>query len=343
MKWALIHLDEVEESFWKDWEFLCSHCHYGNPILEPRFVKRLVEFFPQDVFAATARTVSGEIAAIILLYYKGKAVWQSYKPSQAQISLIVIRPDFEPNVSDLISQLPHYCIKLDFMSLDPREHQSLISVISDDLITPSANNITVEILGSFEDYWSQRNKKLKSNVKRYINRIQKEHAFTFNVRELPDDVSIGVSKYGMIESRGWKGQAGTALHPGNVQGQFYEKLLEDFNMTNSAKVFELLIDDEVVASRLCAHSESIIVMLKTTYEECFKRFAVGRVLLYLVIEYLYENKFTKVIDFYTNANRAQLEWSTAQRTIYSASCYCFGWMSALVPGIKKFKNKVLGL
>jgi len=35
-------------------------------------------------------------------------------------------------------------------------------------------------------------------------------------------------RYGILESAGWKGKSGTSIHPENIQGAFYDEVLQSF-------------------------------------------------------------------------------------------------------------------
>ena len=68
-------------------------------------------------------------------------------------------------------------------------------------------------------------------------------------------------------------------------------------------------------SRLCIKNKSMMIILKTTYDEDKSRFAPGRILLYLVLEREFNLRRIKTIEFYTNATEDQVAWSTGQRSI----------------------------
>lgn len=77
----------------------------------------------------------------------------------------------------------------------------------------------------------------------------------------------------------------------------------------------------------------MLLMLKTTYDETLKELAVGRVLLYKLLEQEFSQQQIRRIEFYTNATPDQLEWATESRviehvTMYRSSLYANGIMLA---------------
>ena len=100
----------------------------------------------------------------------------------------------------------------------------------------------------------------------------------------PDAIVAAVDRYSVLESAGWKGRNGTALHPDNLQGEFFRRVMQRFAHRASARVWELWIDGQLAASRLAIGTPDMLVMLKTTYDEQLARYAPGMLLLRQVIE-----------------------------------------------------------
>ncbi|MFD2167320.1 GNAT family N-acetyltransferase [Thalassotalea euphylliae] len=342
IEWQVNKLCLNDETLWQAWADIVEKHHANNPMLHHYFVKRLVEFFPSDIYVARAiDTVLQATVAIVLIQKCQKGCWQVYKPSQAQAALAVVNKTVSVDLRTLLTHIPGMALKIDCLALDPQEHQSLISPLPDNALSDAATNIKIEVDEDFDNYWLQRIKVLKKNMRRYHNRIDKEQApMTIALVTEPDELLAAVDRYGMMESRGWKGQLGTALHPGNTQGTFYRRLLKDYGDLQQAIVVELRLGDTLVASRLCVFNDDMFIILKTTYEESYKRFAVGKVLLYHVVKHVFDSQLSRTIDFYTNANRDQIDWSTSQRQMLNATAYRYQWMESLVAMMKKIRQKV---
>ena len=126
----------------------------------------------------------------------------------------------------------------------------------------------------------------------------------------PDAIVAAVDRYSVLESAGWKGRNGTALHPDNLQGEFFRRVMQRFAHRASARVWELWIDGQLAASRLAIGTPDMLVMLKTTYDEQLARYAPGMLLLRRVIEEEFTAARHRRIEFYTNATPAQHAWAT---------------------------------
>jgi hypothetical protein len=229
-------------------------------------------------------------------------------------------------------------MKLDIFSLDPQEHQSIINnVVSPQLY---AQNIKLRIAGSFADYWQARPKRLRKDITKSFNRLNKDsiqisHKAIDDKQHMPD----AINRYGMLEIQGWKGKNGTAIHPSNTQGQFYNALLLSFTHNKHALVFESYIDEQLVASRLCIRNEQTLIILKTTFDENYSHYGLGKLNRYKLIEYLFDNQYVKCVDFYTHASKEQVYWSTEQRPMYNASFYRFSTIEKGISLLKKYQLK----
>ena len=115
-------------------------------------------------------------------------------------------------------------------------------------------------------------------------------------------------------------------------------MMASFAVSNNARILELYLDNQLVASQLLTYSPNLMVTVKTTYDEDFKKISAGRILLYETIKHVFVYKLSKVIDFYTNANRAQRQWACEDRHSFSASFYKRPLGASLVKPFVKLKS-----
>jgi hypothetical protein len=194
----------------------------------------------------------------------------------------------------------------------------------------------IRAAGEFEDYWSARPKELRDNVRRHARRVDDE-GLEPRLERIDDASRIGraVDRYGELESQGWKGQDGTALHPTNQQGRFYRALLEAFASTGRGRVYELFFGDRLVASRLVISGPSMHVILKTTHDEKLRRYVPGHLQLQGVLRDLLSRPDRLPVELYTKADRDWLLWSTHSRNIDDVSIY----RNALVARVASWRRR----
>lgn len=340
MKWQLCSLNQYPGEVWHDWDQLNSAWHNDNPMLSSQFISLLSKYTSSQLYVAFAAE-NEEKLCMLLLERIRFGIWQVFKPSQATLAAILLRPNLKLEFQPLVDLLPGFAGRLDYVSLDPLEHGGFISGQIAAELAAKAKNMRINVADNFELYWEQRPKKLKANIKRYENRLSQEQgSISVNFLTDEEDVKQATDRYGMLEARSWKGKNGTALHPANYQGQFYREFLSLQARNNAALVIEMYLADRLIASRLCCYKNGVLVALKTTYDESLKRYAVGRILLKHLITWSFEQPQLMTIDFYTNASPEQLEWSTEQRPMYDASMYANNISGLLLSSIAKVKQRL---
>jgi hypothetical protein len=182
--------------------------------------------------------------------------------------------------------------------------------------------ITLKDTAGFAQYWAQRPKELQENLRRRSHRAVREGMKRRLVKvDQPDEVARAVDRYGELESRGWKGREGTALHPSNQQGAFYREFLRTRAGRGGACVYELYLNDRLAASRLLVSSPSMHIILKTTHDEDLRQYAVGHLQLFDILQDLLAQPSARPIELYTNATRDWLLWATHTRKMEHVSVY----------------------
>lgn len=306
--------------FAKDWDRLNAQLYGGHPFFDSRFVGPLLECFASGREKLCIHRANGAVSGALIVQPEGAGRWVLFRPSQAQASAILVGA--VSHLKTLFATLPGFVWTIEFHAVDPRYSPDFSRLDLAMIVSAHARTIGIHPEMNFADYWESRSKNLKANVRRYFNRSEKEYG-TPNLAKLTghDEMALGVDRFGQIETAGWKGAAGTAVCPGNRQGEFYSKVLARFALSNQAAVYELHVGEQLAASRLVISNEEMLVILKTTYDESLARFAPGRILLYRLIEEQLENRSGKAIEFYTDATREQAEWSTFGCTVKSIQLF----------------------
>lgn len=321
-----------------EWATLNSELFDDHPLLSPDFVLPLVKHFAgPDVILARSND-SSQGRSLLLLRPRRAGFWSTFLPSQAPISPALPGPGAD--IDELLEDLPGMALGIDFLCQDPP-----YSRLTDGSHHATREQIrhltttTAEINTSFEDYWAARPKNLRRNVKRYFNRLAASgQSPLLKVHTDFAEARSALERYGMLESAGWKGAAGTAIHPENLQGLFYADVLAGFSRRNCFRVYELYFGDRLAASRLCILNASMLIVLKTTYDETLAHFAPGRVLLHMLLEREFESRGVSRIEFYTNANADSLSWATAWRDIFHVTHFRFQMMQRLVSASRPWRR-----
>jgi hypothetical protein len=302
------------------WDAANARLYRQHPLLSSAFVMPLVQHF------ATAGDLLAEHVddagdSFVLCSRRQPLRWSSFQPAQAQITPALIAS--AAAAIKLPRSLPGLSVAFELYNQDPSFScfdDTNIPVTAE--FTSHALTTSIDIGLGFEQYWESRSPKLRQNIKRYLRRAEADGAPARLVKIADfDGLLSGLARYGEIESLGWKGQAGTAVHADNAQGHFYRDVLTGFAATDNAAIFELYLGDTLAASRIAISNDEMLVMLKTTYVEELSRYAPGRILLYLLLEHIFARGTRRWIEFYTSATPDLVTWATHTRTIRHVTLY----------------------
>jgi hypothetical protein len=331
VSWELLPLAEWSRLS-ATWDELAQLYCAGHPLLDALFLGPLLDSFGGERTYVAVQTAHGTPVRMMLIEDLGWGAWETFSPPQLQIAGVVAAPGSELAAAqrDLWRSLPGVNWLIGLQRWDEFYQGHVSGLGAEFERVPYATTMSVSVQGTFEDYWKTRPKKLRSNVGRYFRRVE-EAGIEWRFTELSAlaDVDAAIIRYGELESRGWKGEEGSAIHEGNEQGTFYRAVMANFARHGSARVYELHFNDDLVASRISIESSGMLVFLKTTYDEQRSEFAPGRLLLRLVLERIFERSACKTAEFYTNASTDQLQWSTQSRQIVHINCHRSRWLRSV--------------
>lgn len=337
MTWAFFPARSGMLELAAEWDDLNRRLCRAHPLLDIAFVGPLVDCFARaDDILAVYRGPAG-IEAMLLLRAPRRGIWSTFVPSQAQLAPVLLS---DPRLlRELVSALPR-AVAVDVLCQDP-EYSPLPALPPDSTheLTPHVTTVATSLMGTFDAYWQGRSQKLREQMRRSIRKVEQAGlALRLDTVTEPDPVRAAVDRYGLLESRGWKGGAGTAIHPDNIQGRFYGEVLGRFAARGQGTVHELYFGDKLVASELQIANDFMVVGLKTTYDETVgAAYSPGRLVHHLSLERRFAEQRHRVLEYYTNATPATARWSTTERPITHHRFYRHAAMLMLVRGRRRLK------
>lgn len=315
-EWELFNADDLPVDWWDTWDKLNDEHLEGHPLLNSQMVRRLVAYFGSSGLRAARYVETARPRMQLVLEPNGLGRWRVFAPAQAPVGLLVFdraNGASEQTLRGLLRALSPYALAIVLPYQDAP--YSCIGSSSGRVGERDSIGTTICVdTKRFDEYWSNRPRDLRQNIRRYLKRVEQTgRTVRLTATHARSEIAAGVERYGLLESQGWKGREGTALHPDNAQGKFYSELLTELAGRGSAEVSELYLGEQLAASRLLIAGPTMIVMLKTTYDETLRDYAVGRLHLHMLIGQLLSAPERRRIEFYTRANADLLAWSTHTR------------------------------
>jgi hypothetical protein len=311
----------------RDWDRL-AEATGGVPFLTSRFLGPALTHLATGSERLALCVEAGEAKAMTIVVRRAPGVWQTFQPSQLPLGPWVMSADdsIYGRANALLRGLPGWAVRLGVTQLDPaiypRPPASGTAATVDYIETAF-----VEVAGTFEDYWSERGKNLRANMKKQRRKLAADGvAARFEVLTRPQEMAEAVASYGRLESAGWKAAGGTAISAENVQGRFYRTMLEAFCEAGRGRVYRLCFDDRVVAVDLCIDGGDMEVVLKTTYDETVKSLSPASLLREEEFASVFREHRVQRVEFFGRMMEWHTHWARQSRMLYHLNVSRFAWL-----------------
>lgn len=146
-----------------------------------------------------------------------------------------------------------------------------------------------ERIENFPDYWSGRESRLKSTVKRKGAPLQRDGRLAFEMIDLTADWRRGVQIYEAIYARSWK--------PAEPHPHFIEALLEKMGRRGTARLGVAAIDGAPAAAQIWLVQQDRATIFKLAHDPAFDRQSPGTLLTHWMLHLLHERDGVRQVDF----------------------------------------------
>lgn len=310
------------------------------PFMTADAVQSALQIFGAGTERLLVARQSDIVVAMLLVVRSGVFQWRTFQPSQLPLGVWVANPDLTPaDIARNVCRGPlGFCLSFSMTQLDP----FLAPRIPDETDSKYIDYIDtgwIDISGTFEDYWAERGKNLRQNMRKQRNKLAAEGVVTeMQVLTNPEDMPKAVARYGTLESAGWKADQGTAIHPDNQQGKFYIKLLQTAAIYGGAVVYEYTFNGKTVASNLCVRRQGTLVILKTTYDGSIQAYSPAFLLSQDEVEQVFGEGEIQRLEYYGRMMEWHTRWTDNKRTLYQLTIYRWFWLKTLAIQAAKYKK-----
>jgi CelD/BcsL family acetyltransferase involved in cellulose biosynthesis len=304
------------------WDGLNAQRH-DLPFLTAQAVSCAVRVFGDGKPSLFVCRSGAQIVAMLVAVPDGRLGWRTFQPSQLPLGAFVAAPGLPLHA--LVESLWHGPLRSSLMLsltrldpwLAPREAETAASSLVDYVATA-----WIDIEGPFDAYWNARGKNLRQNMRKQRSRLAAQ-GVAVQMRTWTEraDMAAAVERYGALESAGWKGNEGSAVHPANAQGRFYRDLLEGSAAEGGAVVYEGLFDERTVAMNLCLRRGTTLAVLKTSYDESVPAVSPAFLLHEDMLRALFDDGTIRRLEYYGRVMDWHTRWTDQQRMLYHATAF----------------------
>ena len=156
------------------------------------------------------------------------------------------------------------------------------------VLAPRAIALIAETGGEFSDWREISRPRWGAPLERFRRKMGREHELVMRLNEPPADLERELERGFAVEASGWKGREGTAIVSKPETERFYRAIAESFHARGELACSSIELDGRVAAWDLSLLHHGRVFLLKTAYDEEFRKLAPGLVLRLSVIEDCFE-------------------------------------------------------
>jgi CelD/BcsL family acetyltransferase involved in cellulose biosynthesis len=150
-------------------------------------------------------------------------------------------------------------------------------------------------------------------LRRYVRRLGDIGALLFTTATEPETVAGAIADFFKLETRGWKGKAGTAAASHDNIRNFITAAISGLAAEGKVAVNRIFIDGSAIAVTIMLRSADAAWFWKIVYDENFAQHSPGVVLTFAVTEDLVEDTTLVRTDSCATANHPMIDHVWRQR------------------------------
>jgi CelD/BcsL family acetyltransferase involved in cellulose biosynthesis len=155
-------------------------------------------------------------------------------------------------------------------------------------IEPGQLSPLVDTSGEVDDYHGRLARHTRRELLRLRRKLEAEQSAVVRTLATPSDLGTQLDAFFALEARGWKGRRGTAIISSERTTAFYRAVAAGFAERGELRISTIEADGRLIAFDLGLVSAGRLWVLKGSYDEAYRRYAPGLLLLLAEIERAFE-------------------------------------------------------
>lgn len=170
----------------------------------------------------------------------------------------------------------------------------------------------VKVTGEWTSYEAGLRKKLLSELRRRRRRLQERGTLSLDVYDGTENLEMLLREGFRVEGSGWKADRGTSINSRLSTRSFYTEVARWASERGWLRLAFLRLDDTALAFDYSLERNGIHYLIKTGYEQMFRKFAPGMVMRHMMLARAFEQGLA-AYDFLGEDYAWKREWSAAQQ------------------------------
>jgi CelD/BcsL family acetyltransferase involved in cellulose biosynthesis len=157
-----------------------------------------------------------------------------------------------------------------------------------EIVEPVHVSPIVDTAGDYEEWREASKPRWSAPLERFRRKMARDHEARFEIVEPPADLERQLRRGFEVEASGWKGARGTAILSSAETTAFYQSVARAFHARGELRLSAIELDGRVAAFDLTLLHDGRLYLLKTAFDEAFRKLAPGLVMRLSIIERCFE-------------------------------------------------------
>ena len=287
----------------------------------PWFENLLEHGLDEDQSILLACVLEGDdVLALLPLSHRGGGNYHGLKHLYSSLFSLLLAREHQGEVVNCLArglqQLPAHFLQLDPVAQDDQNLQPLQKAMESSGFSCERyfrfHNWFHRVEGkSFADYMAARPSRVRNTVFRKQRKLEREHGYHIRLYS-GDELQQGLADYNTVYNASWKAH--------ELYDAFISGLAKRFAEAGWLRLAVLYICDQPAAAQFwfVAHGKASI--FKLAYDEAWKRYSPGSILIAYLMEYVIDTDKVEEIDFLTGNDAYKQEWMSQRRDRFRL-CY----------------------
>jgi len=164
---------------------------------------------------------------------------------------------------------------------------------------------------SFAEYMAERPARVRNTIARKRRKLEREHGYRIRLFT-GNNLEQGMADYNAVYTASWKAN--------EVFEDFVKGLVERFSEAGWLRLAILYIEDQPVAAQLWLVAHGKASIFKLAYDEAWKQYSPGSILITYLMEYVIDTDKVVEIDFLTGNDAYKQDWMSERRERWRLCC-----------------------
>lgn len=195
-------------------------------------------------------------------------------------------------------------------------------------VEPAYASPIVDTSGDFDAWRAESKKRWGAPLERFRRKMGRDHEAELSIVEPPADLERELADGFAVEASGWKGEAGTAIVSTPETEAFYRGIATAFAARDELRLSRIVLDGETAAFDFTLLHRGRLYLLKTGFDERFRKLAPGLVMRLSIIERCFEDGI-EAHELLGEESEWKAKFATGKRTHVRAIAYPAGMSGSL--------------